>query len=373
MLTLERAEQLIQEGQISVWYSFDRSTGTLVDLNGEQPVVPDAPDSAATKLFRKNFFGDRLLLTLGPIIMSHNRRYFHKRPQFKNRPGYYNLLDDPAGQVTLEPNETISISTNERIALGSKVGAYIVPRLRNADAGLLYVPSYIDPYWDGILQGVIVNLSDQRQTLSVGEGIAICRFYEVVGAVPETLRQAFPAKSHHYGQTWPKILREDAEPFPRRKLPLREHAKGIESVKQFWTDHGKKVMWTIGALGLSGSILTGMFKYVQLSKAIEGVETLPTLRSTVTTLQNQQVKTGTARIPIPAGQTSTSYRFEVAASTSAAWSLWLQKDAADDDLRIVGHVQKSPSKADIVLVDLDIASRKSPTNRTVSIQWLLAP
>lgn len=305
--------------------------------------------------------------------MSHNRRYFHKRAQFKNRPGYYNLLDNPAGQVTLEPNETISISTNERIALGSKVAAFIVPRLRNADAGLLYVPSYIDPFWDGILQGVIVNLSDQRQTLAVGEGIAICRFYEFVGSVPETLRQAFPAKSHHYGQSWPKILHEDGEPFPRRKLPLSERKNGVESLKNFWADHGKKVMWALGTLGLSGTILTGMFKYVQLSRALEGVETLPTLRSSVTALQTQQVRTGTTRIPIPPNQTSTSYRFEVSASANTAWTLWLQKEATDDDVHIAGHVQKSPTKSDIVIVDLDIATRKLPTNRIISVQWLLAP
>ena len=372
-MSLDLVENRIREQQISVRYSFDRSAAAVVDLNGEIPVNPDLTDSPATKIFRKNFFGDRLTVTLGPVIMSHDRRYFHKRAQFRNRPGYHNLLEDPGGQLILQPHETISISSNERITLGGRIGAYIIPRLRNADAGLFYIPSYIDPYWDGILQGVIVNLSDKCQSLSVCEGIAICRFYEVAGKVSETLKEAFPLKSHHFGQTWPKILHEDAEPFPRRKLPVSGEGATLRSLGLFWAEHKTLIMWALGALGLGGTVLGGMFKYVQISKQLDELSTLPALRTSIGALEAQRVKSGTARIQIPPNQTLTTHQFEVAAAAAVTWSLWVYTENNANVLRVAGHVQKSPTASDRVTVELELTMPQHASRQMVSVQWLLAP
>src|SRR5436309_5498046 len=211
MLTKDRVEDLIRTKEIAISYSFGLKEGKFVEFEMDQFVDPDTPESPATKMFARNFFGDRLTVTVGPVEKTHSTRWPSGRAQFKNRSGYFDLR---ARSLVLEPHETVSISTNERIILRGTVAAATIPRLTNADAGLLYVPSYIDPYWDGILQAVIHNMTDRRQELSLCERVAICRFYRVEGIAPKADAQKFASKSHHFGQSWSKILKEDFDPIP---------------------------------------------------------------------------------------------------------------------------------------------------------------
>lgn len=218
MLAIDSLNKLLREQTLRISYIVtDESSGPAV-ANEELWVDPDNQDAPATKMFRGHFFGDRIHVTLGLFAYTHDKRYARAR---KTLPDRAHVIDLRANEnkLTIYPHETVIVQSNERFVLSGSIAAYILPRLRNADTGLLYVPSYIDPYWDGILQAVIINTTANEHELQLGEGIAICRFYRVDGSVPTSDRDRFASKSHHYGLAWPKLINESVDPFPMRKRP----------------------------------------------------------------------------------------------------------------------------------------------------------
>ncbi len=46
------------------------------------------------------------------------------------------------------PGESISVASNERITLGSKTAAFILPRITLSDVGVFLTVAYIDAFWD---------------------------------------------------------------------------------------------------------------------------------------------------------------------------------------------------------------------------------
>ncbi|MGH8522033.1 MAG: hypothetical protein ACREU9_11590, partial [Gammaproteobacteria bacterium] len=143
MFSVEDFNALMKAGEVRLVYSFCPDPNGGVTNLGEQQVDPNQPELPSTSLFYKNYFGDRLKLTLGPIVKSHLDGPVVGRVAFGNFAGCVDLRAS-GNCIELAPHEVISVATNERITLRGNVAAYILPRLTNADAGLLYVPSYID-------------------------------------------------------------------------------------------------------------------------------------------------------------------------------------------------------------------------------------
>lgn len=389
MIAQKRLEALIINGDVSISYAFARLDGAEpVYLGGEQFVDPREDDLPATKMFRRNFFGDRLRLTLGPIVMTHCRRYRRGRPLYKNRPGYFDLRA-MENRLIIEPDEILSISTNERIRLRAGLGAYILPRLRNVDSGLLYVPSYIDPYWDGILQAVIVNLTSNRQELRLCEGLAICRFYEILGDVPQAVADAFPGKSHHFGQTWPKILEEDGEPFPRRKAPLI--SSPLQRLRQGLMDilfeYGKSlrilgyVGGTLAIVVLGGSLWNQLQRLEKVQdKADQSVQrldkleqvTIPKFSENVEKISKQVARSGTATLSFKPDAAVATYSFEVVRpreATSTVWVTPLVVDASRYDT--AARIERLPNDDSRVAIIIEIRRAKPGPEERVQVQWML--
>ena len=220
MLTQARLEHLIRDSALKLTYYFD-PLATPPGVLSNPSVDPTRPDAKATQAFHSMMFGERLGLTMGPLLVSHTYRHAARRKRYGSYPGVYDLRESD-GQVELRPGESATVNTIERVSLDGSLAAVILPRLSHATAGLVLTPSYIDPYWDGLLVLHLVNLSRQPHTLRFGERIAVCRFYEVDGdPLGEDFRQRFIEKSHHYGQSWERVLSSDADPFPMRKRPTR--------------------------------------------------------------------------------------------------------------------------------------------------------
>lgn len=388
MLTQTRVERAIQEGGIAVRYSFvaDEKQG-LVNI-GEQPVDPGQPDLPATRMFRKNFFGDRLRLTLGPVIMTHNREYRGTRPAFKGRRGYANLLDSD-NTLILEPHESVSVSTNERITLNEDYAAFILPRLTNVDSGLVYVPSYIDPCWDGILQGVIINTTRERQSLCIAEPIAICRFYPVQGEVGSHTREVFPAKSHHYGSNWPKILTQDVDPFPRRKHPLPPNRWRLFWGRVWeWFELYRR--WLVG-LGFTGGVLVLVFtlggtyvdvrKIPRLEEQVQdlraelstlGKHTVPDMATEVESISQRLPESGVTAVQLQEGKTSGTFSFDVERQfkhTNTAWAEPLTDVSAVAS--VTARAQPSSRGPQATTLVLTVRLKEPGPEREVQVKWMV--
>ncbi len=376
MLSQIEIERLMAANEIAIAYAFAKiGNGSPEDLHEDQFV--DVSDSAlpATKMFRENFFADRLRLTLGPIVMSHDKRYYSKRPAFKGRPGYFDIRSS-SNQITIEPHETISVSTNERIRLGGKIGAYIIPRLRNVDSGLLYIPSYIDPHWDGIMQALIVNVTDHRQVLELCEGLAICRFYLIQGEVSKEVMMKFPTKSHHYGQSWQKILHGNVDPIPRRKVPLppqEDFNWRIQKVKEFIWANWKKLV----ALGYTGGLfvlIAGYYKFQADIQKLTKLEELPQIKQDLKSLSERAVQSGVETIPIPEGRTSISHTIEVKRQPGITSTVWVSPITASNEiLSLSARVDPLPKDNSMVIITIDLTLSSRATLPKVLVQWLLVP
>lgn len=388
MIAKASIEDLIRSNEMSISYAFAKlANADPVYLNGEEFVDLDNPDLKATQMFHRHFFGDRLGITLGPIVRTHNDRYNYTRPLYKGRPGYFDLRES-GNRLVIEPHEMLSLSSNERIRLGPKLGAFVIPRLRNVDAGLLYVPSYIDPYWDGILQAVIVNLSDHRQHLDLCEGVAICRFYKVAGQVERDLSTRFPQKSHHFGQSWRKILEEDAEPFPIRKRPITRRNRVFVAVREFFAEHNRllaRLGYTGGLIALIGAatvLWTRAERAADLEDELDTVQRdvdtmkrsdLPGLQRAVDSVSAQIPRSGRVTVRFEPGQAVTTNTFSVPRPRTSTTTAW----AALAEYRTGIFVRRAtfrpdPTDNSRVFFTVDAERQRTDEAESVDIQWMLA-
>jgi deoxycytidine triphosphate deaminase len=386
MLAKKEIEKLIIQEKIVISYSFMISDDK-VDYIGEQSVVIGDETNNATKLFNKNFFCDRLKLTLGPIVMTHDDAYINVRPTFKNRRSCFDIRENN-NKLIIEPRETLSISTNEKIKLGKNIGAYILPRLRNVDSGILYVPSYIDPYWNGILQAVLVNMTDNQQILHLGEGVAICRFYYIKGTINDDVHDLFPSKSHHFGQSWPKILEEDADPFPRRKTPFPKNA--FECYKKNIKDFFRKRWSLLINLGLTSSviILVGYFSslYTEIErlklidKDVKKIEnsfndfknvTISKIEKDVVDISERLPKSGTVSIFIEGKKTLITQTIEIINQSDIPKTVWFEILNDRKEIKIISYkTDTSLLDNKILKIILELESQ-SKEDLNVAIKWFI--
>ena len=388
MLALDRIEQLMKSREIEISHAYAPDESGNLIYQGDLAVDVENPDAASTRALRDNFFGDRLSLTLGPIAKSHNSEYARTRPLFNDRAGYIDVRANN-DELIIEPGEILSVATNERIKLGPTIAAYVLPRLRNVDSGLLYAPSYIDPYWDGILQALIVNLTDKRQKLSLGEKIAICRFYEVDGTVPGSVRDAFPRKSHHFGQSWPKVLDEGAEPFPVRPvvtLPSENTASAaLRRVRAFWTRNGARFL-TAGSLvtlgGVVISVAIAVNDVADLSSDVTRIDAeltslagtrLPAAELRLDEITTAAATSGSGVVSVAAGEVTAFSTFTVARPRGATTTVWAATDGTVQGVsKIEARLDPAPNGVESVLI-IEVSLAEPGPARNIPVKWLLVP
>jgi deoxycytidine triphosphate deaminase len=267
MLTYERVAELLQQEELRVNYYWDPTADPPTRLNQPEVAIEDNANPA-TVAFRAAFFGDRLGLTLGPLILSHRYRTLRGRSNYRDVAGVFDLRETD-NRAVLRKGESITINTIEDVALGGSLAAVTLPRLTHATAGLVLSPSYIDPHWAGILVLHLVNLSGKELELRFGERIAITRLYQVVGPpLDETFRRRFAQKSHHYGLGWARV-EGGGDPFPLRKGPpparMQLTLPGLT----------RRMAAMLGATGITAlGVAAALIEYGRLSGKVDRIEPL---------------------------------------------------------------------------------------------------
>ncbi len=379
MLTKSAVEEAIRSGDIRIHYSFvpgkDRSDNA--EYLGEALVDLENGDSPATQMFNANFFGARLRLTLGPVVKTHNSAHRRNR-RWNDWEGCYDLRAN-GDQIRLEAHEIISVSTNERIGFSGGFSALILPRLTNADAGLLYVPSYIDPYWDGLLQGAIVNLTDRPQVLRLCEPVAICFFFGLGEDVPEAIKNGFPVKSHHYGQNWPKVLEQGGDPFPARKRPEPEATlrPRMKRAGRYLANH---VFQAVTTVGLAALFLGCAVLYSKISASVTLQQDMAEAQTAIAenagqigALKLRIPRSGTLEVHIPEGRVEGETTFTVSGSRVPAATLWVEEtDPEAGNFEVSGTSHPDPSDPDTTVVTVYVKRLKSGPTERVPVKWLLA-
>jgi deoxycytidine triphosphate deaminase len=366
-------EKLIEEEQIAISFSSFPEDGSV----NEEWLDVSSKNTNIYKAFSNKYFGDRLSLSLGPIVKSHNKEYFRKRKGYKNWSGCFDLRDNN-NKLLIYPREVVSVSTVERIKLGNKIAAFTIPRLSNADAGLLYVPSYIDPHWDGILQAVIINVTDSIQELHLGEKIAICRFYNVEGTVGEKDKERFPEKSHHLGNNWNKIIVESANPFPTKKQPLKSdgYFKNITSFLitkwQYLVSLGVGGVSLVGAIFYLGAMHEKLEKLELSQKELNSIQLeLKDYKSKYEDVSKSVAESGIVSVDLKKGSDFSSTSFSVKRSVGSISTVWLDT-SKNNNVALSAKLTKDPMKIDVTKVTIEVKSESAFTkNGSIDVSWML--
>lgn len=371
MIGQEKLERLISEKKIELAITKFESDGSFK----ENWLNINDKNSNEYKEFNFRYFGDRLSITLGPIIKSHNKEYFNKRPKFKNWLGCSDLRDNN-NKLLIYPNEVLSVSSIERIRINGNFAAITLPKLSNADSGLLYVTSYVDPYWDGILQAVIINLTDQIQELTLGEKIAICRFYEIDGDVQEETRINFPSKSHHFGNNWYKVITESSNPFPMRKQPVGKYNQ-LEYFSDKLKNHWKAILGSlttgISFLGLIFMFGTFHEKITKLEASEKQVRELKKQivknKDSIKLVKSTIASSGETIIPIKPNDTLVSKTISLNRANHTISSVWAR---SDNKLvkSIKSYISKDPSKDNHTIITIELTLNKPISNMLgIPVTW----
>lgn len=289
MMSQKEVEKRILSGDIGISYSFLEKDGKLAFEKEEYRVRPESADDAY-KMFKDQYFGDRLRITLGPIVRTYSKKHIKKRVKFKSFAGCFDIRESE-NTLTIYPGETLHVASNERVVLNEKVGAILLPRLSLVDAGIIYVPSYIDPCWNGLLQAVITNVSREQIKIRAGEAIAICKFHPIFGDHLKIDGAAFASKSHHYGHCWRKIIEGDVDPFPVRKKPSPQN--GFEWLVSFistvWTNERSKLLTFTGLTAVILFLVMFIFslgsKYTELESRYKKIDRIDDLDQRIRTLE----------------------------------------------------------------------------------------
>lgn len=362
MLTQPRLESLISGGALRIVYYFDPLAVPPKRL-ASRDVDPARIDSNATQAFHRLMFGERLSLTAGPLVLSHTHVRVRGRKRYASFTGVYDLRET-GGQIELKPGESITINTIEQVRLDGSLAAVILPRLTHATAGVVATPSYIDPHWDGVLVLHLANVSRQAHTLRFGEAIAVCRFYKIEGeALGEEFRQRFTDKSHHYGQSWERLLSSDADPFPMRKRPTRREALADRTMR----------LARSGAVKLAGAgvtILAILAMAIGYGKLTDQLGRLDRLDERVRELADSPIvgsRAGQVEVLIPQGTLDGRTAVTLLRVRGGAVAL---ADAVGDPagVRVGASLDPSPSGTGARLV-LHVRRLAAGGERTITVRW----
>jgi dUTPase len=370
----------LSRGDISISYEYDLSSDVPVRLHDVAVVDPHDPDALATRIFQRHFFGDRLGLTLGPIVVSDSIRRLPGRVLFKGRTGHFDLTQSN-GEIEIMPGESLAVHSVEYIRVGAKTAAYILPRLTLATAGLVVATTYIDPYWEGILQLYITNLSPQPHSLKFGERIAICRFYEVEGAdeTPE-IKSQFTQKSHHYGLNWRRILDSDADVQPRRKhhVPAAIYRERLRAKAALFITNWHNFM----GLAAGAALIAAIFVYArfeskagQIDNIVTEVQALKTDIDRNAAAQKEfdrdLPQSGSFEVQLAADQQQLTQDVTLERRPASGAEVWVFPTASGEPIAATGKIHCGSGSTDCKLRVTVQRNPVSPRALNVQVKWLV--
>jgi dUTPase len=370
----------LSQGDISISYEYDLTGETPSRLTQAAPVDPIDANALGTRIFQQQFFGDRLGVTLGPIVVSDSIRKLSGRTLFKNRRNHFDLASSD-GSIELMPGESLAVHSMEYIKLSGEIAAYILPRLTLATVGLTVVTTYIDPHWEGILQLYITNHSAHSHSLKLGERIAICRFYKVDGADDNPdIKSQFVQKSHHYGLNWRRILDTDSEVQPRRKRPVpaalyRERLRNAAS--QFFTKWNNILGLAAGAALIAAIYAFAMFenKAAEIDKISGQLQSVKTTADQTSTDQKATAllipQSGTLDFQIGNGELESVQEITLERKSTDSANVWVGAETSDGPVQASGGVYCSPGESGC---KLRVTVRRGPSHSgpvSGQVKWLI--
>jgi deoxycytidine triphosphate deaminase len=120
-----------------------------------------------------------------------------------------------SGKLTVYPREFIVVGTNEYVELSGDIGASLYSTVSKTDLGFSHISTLIDPWWKGVLQVGVSNLSKRPQRLKYLDQVCSVRFHYLSDGASET-RKRREDWSHFENNYWFDEENEERNIFPMR-------------------------------------------------------------------------------------------------------------------------------------------------------------
>lgn len=379
VFTKEGVNERLQTEEIKISFDLDPRAASATLWPESKFVDPKEVDADLYKFYSAAFFGDRLGLHLGPIVRSHTYAKLSGRVQFKHQDYHFDLRATN-NQFEIMPGESVTVNTLEYIALKGTVAATILPRLTLATSGLEVIPSYIDPWWQGILQLCITNVSAFPHTLTIGEKIAVCRFYEVTPPASNNT-DAFAVKSHHYGHNWRRVLTTDevTNPIRKKAIPLKARVFNLKialtnALAQVNVIFGATFgVLAIGAIVSWASFQSKAERLDDLTKAQQDLSNTQKSQSdAIRTLTENSVMAGRQTIDLSPGSTTGSITITLPRKVRNDSDVWVSlNNESTASVKAFLHQDKSLTDQLTIVVTRPNGSPPLPLN--LGLKWIVAP
>jgi len=382
LLTRDDFLKFVEDSKIELAYSFLKNAKGNIEYCSDTLLDPIDLDNAVGLEFQKRYFGDRLAITLGPIIKTHSSNFLKGRKRFKSHKGCFDIREQ-GNLLTIYPRETVTAASIERIKVSDRIAAFTTPRLSLASAGLLFIPSYIDPNWNGILQCTITNFTDKPVQLRLGEKIAICRFYEISNSVVPDEASRFPVESHHFGNNWEQIIETDSDPFP---ISLRPHTGNITYQKPVRT-----VVAAIKQYGLLATLAfvafaaysgwklldeskVGLKKVENFQTNIESVQQkVGLIENNVTSIQKEVADSGVISVELQQNGKNIVHKFSVRRPYTSSKTIWVQLMEPNKKIdSLTATLSENFSNPEETKVEIRVEFSELAKDEKIEINWLIA-
>lgn len=296
MLSDVALRSALDAGELTITYAF------LPDASGEfhQRPAPAKVGSiqAASEFFEQNLVRSRIALTLGPLVRLLPKA--QRLPRASRYAGHPEIVDlrtvDDAWQ--LQPGHSVVVFTNEHVTLSKDLVGIIIGRVSNYHTGLVTTTCYVDSTWEGLIELHLTNTSRRPVALRIGMEIGRIFLFEtddgsVAGSNVST-------QGLHYGFTWPRILNDRVDPFPRQWALKRKRSIGlaIDTTNEFLKKYAGYGIVTLTATVAvaSGSLYSDARELFDISSDVQGHgEAISSLTARMPVL-------GVEELELPSGQ-----------------------------------------------------------------------
>ena len=289
MLAQEELRSAIESGYIGLAYSF------LGNANDPYLRFVHEECKEAQDMFNSNLDGNRLALTLGPLIFPLTNKKLKKSELFGSTPEIVDLRNTTDGYL-IPAGETVLAFTHEYIKFDEYHAALLVSKVTNE--GLRVQTSYVDPGWEGIVLMMISNLSDTPRLLRFGHELARMFFFRTYKSGKRKNESIA-----HREMPWHRIL-IDGAPFPHRSPPIEKTLlQRISVAKAMFSSLGVQFAAAITLVASIGTYIYETDKTIKL-------------------LSNRPVAiSGQLTIEVPKGDKFTVRSFELEKAVAGSYAL----------------------------------------------------
>lgn len=357
----------IDAGDLDVSYAFLPGDGDQFRHLTRPAHVREDPE--AQRFFQRNLTRSRLALTLGPLVKPLLRLgHVPKAQRYADHSQVVDLRRSGRGWV-LPPGQSAIVFTNEYVRLSHDLVGIILGRVSSYHTGLVTATSFVDSTWDGLIELHLINTARRSVRLHIGMEIGRLFILEAEGGSRNG--SSVSRQGLHFGYTWPRILADEIDPFPRGSTPkARSIVARLDSANDFLRRYAGYGLASLAVLATTA----GVPLYGQIQEAVSAAAQARENDVQISALLARAPVTGTERVTVEPGETGAETRVGLPAGTpdptTNSYTAALVRPAGSN---ATAHAEVRSAGGQLVLELVVELPEPSEMARELEVGWIYVP